>query len=242
MLNGHRQSVTCLAMSPDGRWLASAAHDRSVILWDTQRGEAQWAATAGPDEVWLIDLSSGASSPLEGLDDGRVETLIFSLDGRLLLTNGLDDCVRVWETRTATQLWNTQQADGSTFHPNKRSAATSTLLSSTARWSAGLLAMRQPLRQSLQSLKYRGSIGSRSSQRGSGPQPFLDNCRNIGFRSPSSPLLKLELVLTEPFQASRNIRNLLSLGFRFGTDTNRHDLLLGCRGINLSEGRSFDEQ
>ena len=38
-LSGHRQSVTCLAMSPDGRWVASAAHDHLVILWDTQRGE-----------------------------------------------------------------------------------------------------------------------------------------------------------------------------------------------------------
>lgn len=222
-LSGHRESVTCLVMSPDGRWVASAAHDHSVILWDTQRGEprhwpeqseqliahlaftadgqriaattllgevfvwdvesnrpiarwsadvglihslkwspdgqslwtggvsevacwqaetglalrrvsltrgldwrcdlsiteeAQRAATAGPDGVWLIDLSSGAASPIAGLEDGKVEEVIFSPDGRLLLTNSLDDCARVWETQTATPLWNTQQVEGLTCPPN----------------------------------------------------------------------------------------------------------------------------
>jgi len=38
VLEGHNQTVYCLAFSPDGKTLSSGSGDRTIRLWDTSRG------------------------------------------------------------------------------------------------------------------------------------------------------------------------------------------------------------
>ncbi len=65
-----------VAFSPDGRRLATAGLDGSVMLWDAASGREVLSLRAHADEVWGV---------------------AFSPDGHLLATSGKDGTVRVWD-------------------------------------------------------------------------------------------------------------------------------------------------
>lgn len=84
-LIGHEGPVTALALSPNGRLLASAGRDGAVVIWD-------------PDSARkLARLSEHVSGA----------TACAFLDPAHLLTAGWDGVVRLWDlpARTATTLW-----------------------------------------------------------------------------------------------------------------------------------------
>ncbi len=79
-LTGHWSPVSCLALSPDGRWLATAAPpDRDVRLWDFATGN-------------LVRRFQGHSHD--------VTCLAFSRDGKSLASGCKGHSVRVWEVAT----------------------------------------------------------------------------------------------------------------------------------------------
>jgi WD40 repeat protein len=75
----HRGEVLDLALSPDGRTLASAGWDGAIRLWDARSGRA------------LARLSGHTS---------RVNALAFSADGKLLASAGQDRTARLWDARS----------------------------------------------------------------------------------------------------------------------------------------------
>jgi WD40 repeat protein/predicted acylesterase/phospholipase RssA len=73
-------SVTCLAWSPDGQWLASGYKDGSLRLWGIEEGEEIWRESAHP-----------------GGTDPQVSELAWSPSGNLLASSGSDFQLNLWE-------------------------------------------------------------------------------------------------------------------------------------------------
>jgi WD40 repeat protein len=85
-LEGHTDEVLCVAVSPDGKTIASGGHDNTIRFWDVASGKEQAA------------LNKAAVY--------GVESLAFSPDGKTLASGLGGNTIKFWdvETRRATTL------------------------------------------------------------------------------------------------------------------------------------------
>ena len=122
VLSGHEASVTSVAYSPDGRWLASGSDDRTVRVWDTQNldaaprvlqrargiGSGPWP-TARMAAGWPPGVATtcrhgarvghaepGSRAARAQRARGWVRSVAYSPDGRWLASGSADRTVRVW--------------------------------------------------------------------------------------------------------------------------------------------------
>ncbi|MBI4324359.1 MAG: hypothetical protein HY674_03770, partial [Chloroflexi bacterium] len=116
-LEGHQDYVGCLAVSGDGRFLATGSNDHSVKLraladgaeLKTLAGHTDWVAAVAisPDGRFLASASIDGTARLWRLPEGElvknlaghageIRCLAFSPDGCLLATGSGDHTVRLW--------------------------------------------------------------------------------------------------------------------------------------------------
>jgi len=71
-LAGHSGWITGLAFSRDGRTLASAATDQTLLLWDLTRNTEPRRVQGHTDEVWALAWSTNGQDLVTGGKDGSV--------------------------------------------------------------------------------------------------------------------------------------------------------------------------
>jgi RNA polymerase sigma factor (sigma-70 family) len=131
-LEGHRNFVTSVAYSPDGKTLASAGVNRTIKLWDVATGREKAtfarhsdahpvpystdlkAVVFSPDGKLLASGSADKTIQLCDVDTGKVlailrghtdgvTSLAFSPDGKTLASASLDETIRLWDVATRKQ-------------------------------------------------------------------------------------------------------------------------------------------
>lgn len=159
VFEGHTSSVLSLSLSPDGQTLASGSLDKTVGLWNLEarelictladRRDPIHAVTFSPDgkslasggeskyktadgrktTIYLWDVESKKLIRTFSKHDLRVNTLVFSPDGKTLVSGSNDFTVRVWDVNLGTQLHvlegHTSNIATVAFTPNGRSLVSS---------------------------------------------------------------------------------------------------------------------
>jgi glucose repression regulatory protein TUP1 len=92
MFKGHEGTVYSVDFSPDGRFLVSGSHDRSVRIWRMRDGSARKLLDSDMSFVYYTSLSP---------------------DGRHVAAGDADGVVRIWDFRSGQLLekWNAMEAE-----------------------------------------------------------------------------------------------------------------------------------
>ena len=118
LIEGHKDSIYSIALSPDGKTLATGSYDQKIKLWSVETGketktlsghngcvfdlafrpDGKILASASADRtVKLWDVASGERRDTLSQSLKELYTLAFSPDGKRLVAGGADNRIRVWE-------------------------------------------------------------------------------------------------------------------------------------------------
>jgi WD40 repeat protein len=145
---GHYGPISLLRFAVDNKTLISGGFDRSILWWDmaaqTPRRRFTWTtdsfsgfalspdgnmiavADINTDEMFLWDIGTGKAAKLTGKKAGRIQTIAFSPDGRLLASGGYNRAIQVWDVRQGKAIREIQgnpRLGGLLFSPNGKTLA-----------------------------------------------------------------------------------------------------------------------
>ncbi|BAT51983.1 WD-40 repeat-containing protein [Nostoc sp. NIES-3756] len=160
-LEGHRDLISSVVFSRDGRNIASASADKSVKIWDAVTGE-ELATFKGhsdrvvsvafsPDGRTIASASAGKSVKLWNRSTGSITTLnghrksvnkvAFSPDGRTIASASADNTVKLWDTARGKLIitfnGHSDKVISVAFSPNGRTIASASADNTAKLWDTG---------------------------------------------------------------------------------------------------------
>jgi len=152
-------SITSIAFSPDGRYLAIAPRDGTVRIWDMQTYEqigepirhnywissvafspnGKYLATGSHDgtaRIWDVQTHEQIGESLRHDDD--IRSVAFSPNGKYLATGSHDGTARIWDVQTHEQIGEPLRHDNGirsvAFSPDGKYLATGSYDGTTRIW------------------------------------------------------------------------------------------------------------
>ncbi len=115
--SGHGDNVTCVAFSPDGKYLVSGSDDITVRLWDVREGRKIWSFTRHTDKINHVIFSPDGRLIASASEDGKVclislqgdlfldingrsasiLSVAFSPDSKLIASAGSSGIIKIWD-------------------------------------------------------------------------------------------------------------------------------------------------
>ena len=121
---GHTESVTAVAVAPDGTWIATGSWDKTGRIWNpvtgrqravlTGHNDAVTAVAIASDGLWLVTASDDGSVWIWDSNTGQlrakainskiaISAIAIAPDGTWLATGHKDGPVRIWDAETGRQ-------------------------------------------------------------------------------------------------------------------------------------------
>jgi FOG: WD40 repeat len=150
ILKGHQGFIRSAVFSPNGKYIISAAWDRTVRIWDSQTGKELRQiilppmpnyATFSPDGkkilaaadsiIYVFDAQSEKDPLILKGHSGGVDYASFSPDGEIIVSASRDNTARIWDARTGKSLHilegHTHSLYSAVFNPDGRRVVTTSL-------------------------------------------------------------------------------------------------------------------
>lgn len=136
-LNAHQATITEIAFSRDGRWLAAASRDGRAVLYPLTAGPSDGAAVAPCGEPIYLDGQAGSLYDIQ-----------FAPDGKALVTAALEAKAHLWSldgTLLAELAGHRNRVSSAQFSPDGRWVLTASRDGAVRIWKRPLRAQAQPL-------------------------------------------------------------------------------------------------
>ncbi|QLE56224.1 trypsin-like peptidase domain-containing protein [Nostoc sp. TCL26-01] len=124
-LKGHSNWVKSVAISPDGRTLASGSYDNTIKIWNIATGEEIRTLNGHSYDVWSVAISPDGRTLASGSNDRTIKiwniatgeeirtlkghsdwvwSVAISLDGRTLASGSRDETIKIWNIATGQEI------------------------------------------------------------------------------------------------------------------------------------------